>query len=336
MKLLTVVIPCYNSQDYMEACVDSILPGGDRVEIIIINDGSKDRTGEIADRYAAQYPDLVKVVHQENGGHGEGINQGLRRATGRYFKTVDSDDVLSSDFPKFLDTLERLDREGGVDLVLTNYYYVHSDGVGDKSINYANALPADRIFTWDETKRFQVHQILMIHACTFRTELLKQTGVELPKHTFYEDNYFVYGNLRDALRLYYLNMDLYRYTIGREGQSVQEDVMTRRYAHQLKATELCFTAFHLGDIPQKRKRAYLRHELFIMLGISVVYARLNKTREAEARLAEMWKLCRDFDKGWANRFHFRTPLVFISIPGKVGAAVSNGVYRLAHKVIRFN
>ena len=85
-KLLTVTVPCYNSQDYMRGCVDSLLAGGERVEIIIIDDGSTDATGAIADEYASVYPTIVKVVHQENGGHGEGINQGAKHATGIYFK----------------------------------------------------------------------------------------------------------------------------------------------------------------------------------------------------------------------------------------------------------
>ena len=78
MKLLTFAIPCYNSQDYMEKCIESILPGGEDVEIIIVDDGSKDRTAEIADAYAAKYPTIVKAVHQENGGHGEAVNTGIR------------------------------------------------------------------------------------------------------------------------------------------------------------------------------------------------------------------------------------------------------------------
>ena len=87
MKLLTVTVPCYNSQDYMEKCIQSILPGGERVEIIIIDDGSKDNTGCIADGLAEKYPSIIHVIHQENGGHGEGINQGIRNARGLYFKT---------------------------------------------------------------------------------------------------------------------------------------------------------------------------------------------------------------------------------------------------------
>ena len=336
MKLLTVAIPCYNSQDYMAKCIESLLTGGERAEIIVVDDGSKDDTGRIADEYAAKYPSIVKAVHQENGGHGEGINTGLRNATGKYYKTVDSDDVVSDEFPLFLDRLEEVDRQGGVDLFLTNYFYVHEGGVGDRSIHFGNALPKNRIFTWDETKPFRVDQILMIHTVTFRTELLLRTGLEMPKHLFYEDNYFVYGNLKNVEKLYYMNIDLYRYTIGRAGQSVQEDVMTRRYLHQLKSTELCFQSCHLDDIASKRKKKYLKHEMFIMFGISVVYARLNKSAEADENLRKMWETCEAFDYKWARYFHKQTPLWLAHLPGRLGQNVVKGAYKVAHFVIRFN
>ena len=97
MKLLSVAIPSYNSQDYMEHCIESLLKGGEDVEIIIVDDGSTDRTSEIADSYAVKYPNIVKAVHQENGGHGEAVNAGLRNATGLYFKVVDSDDWVDEE-----------------------------------------------------------------------------------------------------------------------------------------------------------------------------------------------------------------------------------------------
>ena len=336
MKLLTITVPCYNAQDYMEKCIESLLVGGERVEIILIDDGSTDRTGEIADAYAKKYPSIVRVVHQENGGHGEGINQGLKNASGKYFKTVDSDDWLSADFPCFLDTLEEVDREGGVDLFITNYYYEHADGKGNRAINFSNALPKDRVFTWDETRPFRDDQILMIHSCTFCTGLLRETGLTMPKHTFYEDNYMVYGNLHFAERLYYMNINMYRYLIGRIGQSVQEDVMKKRYKHQLQVTELCFTAFHLDEFASRRKFVYLRHELFIMFGISILYARLNGTAEAEQNLEEMWERCSAFDKKWAKHFRSRSALKLISIKGKGGEAFVKSIYKLAHVIVRFN
>ena len=97
MKLLSIAIPSYNSQDYMEHCIESLLIGGEDVEILIIDDGSKDRTAEIADSYAEKYPTIVKAVHQQNGGHGEAVNAGIRNASGLYFKVVDSDDWVDEE-----------------------------------------------------------------------------------------------------------------------------------------------------------------------------------------------------------------------------------------------
>ena len=102
MKCLTITVPCFNSQDYIKRCMDSLLVGGNDVEIIIVDDGSTDKTAEIADKYREQYPDIVRVVHKENGGHGSGVNKGLELATGMYFKVVDSDDWLDTNSYKKL------------------------------------------------------------------------------------------------------------------------------------------------------------------------------------------------------------------------------------------
>lgn len=320
----------------MENCVNSLLTGGDRVEIIIIDDGSKDNTGKIADAYAEKYPDIVRVVHQENGGHGEGINQGLAHATGIYFKVVDSDDTVSKDFPAFLDALEQCERDGGVDLLVTNYYYVHTDGVGDRSINYSNALPEGKIFSWAETRRFRMHQLLTIHSCTFRTEVMRASGEPLPKHVFYEDNLMVCKTLPNVRRLYYMNVDLYRYWIGRPDQSVQENIMKKRYHHQILVTEKCFTSFHLDDVKEPMLKQYLKHELFMMFGISVLYTRLNRSKETDAALDKMWETCMDFDPKWGKYFRSGTPLWFACLPGKAGQNISAFVYRSANKIVRFN
>ena len=336
MKLLTVTVPCYNSQDYMRHCIESLLPGGERVEILIIDDGSKDDTGRIADEYAEKYPTIVRVIHQENGGHGEGINQGLRHAAGTYFKVVDSDDWLSDDFPAFLDLLEQCEARGGVDLAVTNYYYVHADGIGDRSINYSSVLPEGRVFTWADTRPFRIHQMLTIHSCTFRTENMRKWGCELPKHTFYEDNLMVYLTLPHTRRMVYMNADLYRYAIGRPDQSVQRTVMMKRYHHQILVTERCFTSCHLDDIQEPRLKRYMRHELFVMFGIAILFTRLNRTVETDAALERMWETCMAFDPKWGGYFRNRSPLRFICLPGRFGQNVSGLVYKLANKVVRFN
>ena len=335
-KLLTITVPCYNSQDYMENCINSLLIGGDRVEIIIIDDGSTDKTGEIADRYAREYPDIVKVIHQENGGHGEGINQGIKYASGKYFKVVDSDDKLSEDFPKFLDALERCDKNGGIDLMVTNYYYVHTDGKGDRSIDYSSVLPQWCIFEWHHTKPFKIHQMLTIHSCTFRTSLLKQWDEPLPQKVFYEDNLMICKTLPRVQKMYYFPKDLYRYWIGRPDQSVQENVMKKRYTHQILVTEQSFVACDLDNIKEPKLKKYLKHEIFMMFGISIMFTRLNKTDESDTDLEKMWSNCKAHSQKWGTHFRHRSPLAVISIKGNFGRFLSTFFYRIANKIVRFN
>ena len=336
MKLLTITVPCYNSEAYMEKCIDSLLVGGERVEVIIINDGSKDRTGEIADAYVAKYPDIVRVIHQENGGHGEGINQGLIHATGKYFKVVDSDDMMSEDFPAFLDKLEECEKQGGIDLMVTNYYYVHTDGVGDRSISYKSVLPVDRIFGWKETKRFAMHQLLTIHSCTFRTELMRLSEEQLPKHVFYEDNLMIFRSLPHVRKIYYMNADLYRYWIGRPDQSVQESTMMKRYTHHLLVVERCFKSCRFGEIDERMLKKYLKHEMFMLFGIAILYTRMNKTEECDMALKNMWQECIKQDEKWGKHFRYYTPLTFICLPGRFGQNFCVFINNIANKIVRFN
>ena len=124
-KLLSIVVPCYNSQDYIDRCVESLLPGNDRVEILLIDDGSTDRTAEIIDKYERTYPKQVKAVHQENGGHGQAINTGMYLAKGKYVKVVDSDDWLDlNSYQKVLNFLESLEESNEeIDMLICNYIY---------------------------------------------------------------------------------------------------------------------------------------------------------------------------------------------------------------------
>ena len=125
-KLITFAVPCYNSAAYMRHCIETLLSAGEQAEIILVDDGSvKDETPAICDEYAAKYPTIVKAIHQENGGHGEGVNQGIRNATGLYYKVVDSDDWLDTDaLQKVLARLHTLVTRGTApDLMICNYVY---------------------------------------------------------------------------------------------------------------------------------------------------------------------------------------------------------------------
>ena len=217
MKEITFAVPCYNSENYMEKCIESLLKGGEDVEIIIVNDGSGDNTREIAEGYVRAYPSIVRAVHKENGGHGSGVNKGLELATGLYYKVVDSDDWLDEDALKtLLDTIKRHRAENYLpDLYFTNFVY---DKVyeGSRFVRrFQRNFPKDKLFGWEEVKKFHTSSVLLMHSLIYRTDKLRASGTILPEHTFYVDNIFSYKPLPYMKKLYYLDIDLYRYFIGK-------------------------------------------------------------------------------------------------------------------------
>ncbi|MGN0805487.1 MAG: glycosyltransferase family 2 protein, partial [Candidatus Coproplasma sp.] len=157
MKYITFVVPSYNSQDYLHRCVDSLLIGGDDVEIIIVDDGSTDDTGRIADEYCKSYPDTVRVVHKQNGGHGSGINVGLQYATGIYFKVVDSDDWLDANSLRKLIATLKSNAEEGVypDIYVTNFIYDRTSDGKFYISSYEKMLPQGKVCGWDSVKKFR-------------------------------------------------------------------------------------------------------------------------------------------------------------------------------------
>ena len=187
----------------MENCIKSLLPGGNEVEILIVDDGStKDNTAEIADRYEKEYPGICKAIHQENGGHGAAVNAGLKAATGIYFKVVDSDDWVNDQaYRQVLDTLRRfVYGKDTLDMLITNFVYEKQGARHKKVMSYKLALPKDELFSWNDVKVFVAGQYILMHSVIYRTELLRDCKLELPEHTFYVDNIFVYEPLHMYIR----------------------------------------------------------------------------------------------------------------------------------------
>ena len=213
MKYISFAIPCFNSQNYMSRAIDSLLTGKDEVEILIVNDGSRDQTSEIAHEYMENYPDIVRVIDKENGGHGDAVNAGLGAAQGKYFKVVDSDDWVDEEALKRILTLIRNLEEDGeqIDMLVSNFVYEKTGASHKKCVHYRNALPQDEIFRWDDIGHFRLDQYILMHSVIYRTDLLKLIQMKLPKHTFYVDNIYVYYPLPHVRKIYYLDIDFYRY-----------------------------------------------------------------------------------------------------------------------------
>lgn len=337
MKLLTFAIPCYNSEAYMENCIKSLLPGGDDVEILVVNDGSKDRTAEIADEYEHRYPGIVRAIHQENGGHGEAVNAGIRNATGMYFKVVDSDDWVDYDaYMKILAKLRELSgSEKTLDMFVANYVY-EKEGAKHKKVMRCSALPQDELFTWDDVGHFLKGQYILMHSVIYRTKLLRECGLELPKHTFYVDNIYVYTPLPSVKNMYYMDVDFYRYYIGRDDQSVNEKVMISRIDQQIKVNKIMVDQFDLYKIANHKLRKYMFNYLEIITVISTVMLIRSGTEENLEKKRELWKYIKDKDIRLFHKLRKGIMGRTMNLPGKGGRKISVAAYKISQKVVGFN
>lgn len=338
MKLLSIVVPCYNSQNYMRHCIESLLPGGESVEILIVDDGSADETAQIADEYEKTYPTIVKAIHQENGGHGDAVNTGIRNATGLYFKVVDSDDwVDGKAYLKILNTLTELTVEGThIDMMLSNYVYEKSGANHKTVVQYDNVLPEECILTWDEVGSFRKGQYFLMHSVIYRTKLLHECGLKLPKHTFYVDNLFVYVPLPYVKKMYYLNVDFYRYFIGRDDQSVNERVMISRIDQQMKVNKLMFELVDLHKVTNGKLRRYMMNYLEIITVVSTILLVRSGTEENLIKRRELWSYIKSKDLRLFYRLRSGIMGSAVNLPGRTGRRISIVLYKISQKVVGFS
>ena len=338
MKILTIAIPSYNSMDYMRNCIESLLPGGEDVEILIVDDGSKDETPAIADEYEEKYPGIIRAIHQENGGHGEAVNAGLRNATGFFYKVVDSDDWVDAEaYQKILAFLkEAVKEEEPLDMLLSNYVYEKVGAKHKKVIQYHSILPENRYFGWEEIGHFHASQNILMHSVIYRTELLRSFQFELPKHTFYVDNIFVYWPLPYVKKMYYLDVDFYRYFIGRDDQSVNEANMIKRIDQQFKVTYIMIDYMAQFNLVSKPLERYMKHYLSIIMCISSVIAVKSGTKEHLKMRKELWKYLYGKDKKLYRKIRHNITSCAVNLPGYVGRKATIGMYKAARKFIGFN
>ena len=338
MKLLSIAVPCYNSQDYMAHAIESLLPGGEQVEILVVDDGSKDGTARIADDYERRYPGVVKAIHQENGGHGSAVMTGLKNASGLYFKVVDSDDWADGEaYPKVLETLKDFsspDRQ--IDMLVSNFIYDKAGAAHKHVMSYHHALPQHRVFGWEETRHFRKSQYMLMHSVIYRTQLLRDCGMELPKHTFYVDELYVYVPLKNVEKMYYLDVDFYHYFIGREDQSVQEQVMLRRIDQALLVNRLLVSQVDPYRLADVHKRRYMLNFLEIVTTVSSVLLTKSGTEENLRKKKELWAyIQKENPKVYS---HLRHSLLgrLMHLPGRFGRTVTVVGYNISRKIFGFN
>lgn len=325
----------------MRKSIESLLVGGEDVEILIVDDGSTDATREIAEEYQTKYPTIVRAIHKENGGHGSAVNTGIENATGLYFKVVDSDDwVKESAYLKILDKLREL--VGGtqvLDMLISNFVYEKVGEEKHKVMAYRHALPKDEIFTWKDVHHFHKGQYILMHSVIYRTKLLRECGLHLPEHTFYVDNIFVFEPLPYVKNMYYLDVNFYRYFIGREDQSVNEEVMIGRIDQQLRVNKLMIDYLsrvrNTGPM-NKKLRAYMIDYLDIITTISSIMLIRSETEENLQKKKELWDYLKQKDGYLYFKLRFGILGSSMNLPGKGGRKISVEGYKICRHFFKFN
>ena len=221
-------------------------------------------------------------------------------------------------------------------MLLSNYVYEKQGAKKKTVIHYRHAIPKDQIFCRDDVGRFPVSQYILMHSVIYRTALLRECDLELPEHTFYVDNIYVFKPLPYVKTMYYLDVNFYRYFIGRDDQSVNETNMIKRIDQQFKVTYIMIdymTQFNLVSKPLER---YMRHYLSIIMCISSVISVKSGQKEHLKMRKELWKYLYDSDKRLYRKIRHNITSCAVNLPGYVGRKATIAMYKAARRFIGFN
>ena len=222
------------------------------------------------------------------------------------------------------------------DLFINDYIYDHLDEGYTHTMSYGNVFPEQTVCTWNDMHRFKPSQYLIMHALVFKTEVLRESGVRLPEHTFYVDNLFAYQPLPYVKRIYYMNQPLYHYYLGREDQSVNEKVMISRIDQQIFVTKTMIAMYELKMIPSGKLRKYMINYLAIMMTVSSILCIRSKKQENLDKKKELWDYLKKKDYGTYFKIRYGILGQTMNLPGKSGRKVSSLAYTVARRLIGFN
>lgn len=296
MKILSIVIPTYNVEKYLERCLNSLLYNENilkDIELIIVNDGSKDKSLSIAKKYEKKYSETVIIIDKENGGHGSTINAGLKIATGKYFRVIDSDDWVNiDDFYLYIDELKKHDE----DIILTDY---------NKELLYSGEINEFKYKSLEYNKTYNLNKFnfkildqdyFFMASTTFKTEKLRKSNLFLDEKTFYVDMEFILLPILQMDTMVYLNFNIYRYFIGRPDQSINIQSYVRNRMHHEKVVKRLLEFYR--NIPRKNSRSIYVKTILIQLLNShySIYCKAKLTSQNDV------KEIKEFDKYLKNNY----------------------------------
>ncbi|WP_276621884.1 glycosyl transferase [Sharpea azabuensis] len=253
-----------------------------------------------------------------------------------YFKVLDSDDWFDPDALKqVIRTLKSFEADE-LDMMIVNYIYDKPSENSQHVIKYTNCMPVGRLFRWYDMKHFLPSQNILMHSVIYRTAMLRESGLKLPAHTFYVDNLFVYEPLPYVKTMYYLDVDLYHYFIGREDQSVNEKVMIGRIDQQIKVNKRMIDAVDVTKLKSRKMRKYMIHYLTMITTVTTVLLVKSGTEENLAKRDELWSYLKTTRPELYKRVR-RTALgTAMQLRGKAGNKILSTGYTIAQKIFHFN
>ncbi|MCI1673236.1 MAG: glycosyltransferase family 2 protein [Bifidobacterium tibiigranuli] len=339
-KTISFIVPAFNMDEYLDRCVGSLVAAQsvDDIEVIIVDDGSSDATAQLADAWAAKMPGIVCAIHQPNKGHGGAVNTGVTHARGAYVKVVDADDWVGADaLERVLEVLRgQQGSEDPIDLLITDYVY---DKVGKRHkhvVRFDNVMQPNARLTWDDLGRFGVSQYLIMHSITYRTDVLRRSGLRLPEHTFYVDFIYSYQPFPQVRTLMYLDVPFYHYFIGRSGQSVQTDVMIRRVDQLQLVNRAMAEATPEPDMVPEGLYRYMIHFLSINSVVTSAFLILSRDSRNYAAKTRLWQRIDTMSPAIGHDVRHKVVSRAINLPGKTGRFIVRQGYRVAERIVGFN
>lgn len=265
MKILTVVVPIYNTELYINRCLRSLTYDENilkDIEIIAVNDGSKDTSIDIAKQYQKEYPESIVIIDKENGGHGSTINAGLKVAKGKYFRVVDSDDWVNIiDFPKYIEKIKNID----VDAIITDYTRELIYNCTTEKFEYSKQIERNKAYTFDNFDQKLLGDDYFFMATTaFRTDALRAAGLVLDEKMFYVDMEYVILPIQKICSFIFLDFDIYRYFIGRNDQSINAASMFRNRTQHEKVLRRLIEFYNTTKFSASQKK-YIKKILVLMI-----------------------------------------------------------------------
>lgn len=285
MKALTFVIPAYNSAQFLDKCIPSMLVNEilSKLEIIVVNDGSKDATAEAAQKYCDAYPDVVRLISQENKGHGGALNTGCAAARGKYLKVIDADDwIVSENLPKLIALLEETES----DVVLTHH---HTIDIGTGEIKHWRSYPKvfGRPYTFAEIMSDwrSFDRSLTFHGITYLTAFYQEFGHHLLERVFYEDHEYATYPCCYAQSITPFDLFLYEYRIGDVNQSVSNSNQLKRLGHTEAVLQRMAEAY--GTLPEGPGKEYAAMKIQgLLLSYLTTALLVNPDKKDGRRLAQ--------------------------------------------------